>query len=296
MNARETLFHIQLGEVVAPKRVLCDQAHFLSQLSDGTILGRVESKRGNKGHADYFTHAFKLSVPALDYTSTLFEVTHPIDVYPVQVRADDWSMDQECPNAEAFVATVRDILNAPMTKTRLEALRSQALAEVSGEPPIDIDANPRTDPVEPEMLPNPDATTESKEELQAVAPAPALETPPTVEEPVNEVKPEFIEWGEPVELNEDNIAGCPAAQGAAVLYADGNVVFVIYSRTNLKKSLLKQLGSNASPEVSRRRKKGIQLVGGAVDSEYQAESRVTTFVHKKLLGAMRQEKGSSDWA
>lgn len=293
MSARETLFHIQLGEVVAPKRVLCDQAHFLSQLSDGTILGRVETKRGNKGHADYFTHAFKLSVPAIDYTSTLFEVTHPIDVYPVQVRADDWSMDQECPNAEAFVATVRDILNAPMTKTRLEALRSQALAEVSDEPPLD--AHPaNSDAAESET--SPDSEDDQSEEAPAVAaPSPPVETSPQVEEPTNEVRPEFIEWGEPVELSEDNIAGCPAARGAAVLYSKETVLFVIYSPSNLKKSLLKQLGSKANPEVSRNRRNGIQLVGGTVESEYQAESQVTMLVGGTQPYRGLRGDGFSDW-
>lgn len=289
----KNLFTIRLDNIVAPKRVLRDQAAYLAQLSDGTIYGKVETTRGNKGQSEYFIHAFRISVPKIDYSAKLFEVTHPIDVYPVQITSDDWSLERECADAAAFEATVSEILNAPVVKRRLESLRSQAFAEMDSPTPTSAAA----------AIPEPPATPASDEHVPEPASAPApVETPvvaevapPTAPAPEEPAAPAFYDWASPIEFNVQNVDLTPEGRGAAILYTPSeDPVFIIYSN-NLRAALQRQLTGRGSGEVSRRiRSGGLVFVCGAVDSIDRADDEVKSRIGRQMFNGLLGD-GLADW-
>ena len=317
----KNLFNIQLDYLIAPKRVLKNQAEHLSQLSDETIVAYVETARGSQGMDDCFTHSFHIRVPKLSYRAQLFEVTHGIDMYPIQVRNDDWTYEQECPDAVAFEAAVADILNSPETKTRLEALRSQAFAEMEQQPQKELDNARHTpaliDSVEPsdepmvesteQMEPEPESTLEesqpeesSSEQVVEEDVDALLEAEP--EAPAEQVSQEleldedyFVEWGDPIPFDKDNVGMCPAEPGAAIIYTDeGSPLFIAYNK-DIQAGLKRQLGRKASPLVSKARKAGLLFVCGTVRSIDEAEQIIQSRVNTMPFRAMLGDPDSSDW-
>ncbi len=294
----KNLFTIRLDNIVAPKRVLRDQAAYLAQLSDGTIYGKVETTRGNKGQSEYFIHAFRISVPKIDYSAKLFEVTHPIDVYPVQITSDDWSLERECADAAAFEATVSEILNAPVVKRRLESLRSQAFAEMDSPAP-NSSAVAMPDPTE---TPAPDEYVPEPAAAAAPAPAEAPVEAPVVAEvaaaapaPAEPAAPVFYDWASPIEFNVQNVDLTPEGRGAAILYTPSeDPVFIIYSN-NLRAALQRQLTGRGSGEVSRRiRTGGLVFVCGAVDSIDRADDEVKSRIGRQMFNGLLGD-GLADW-
>lgn len=307
----KNLFNIELDYLIAPKRVLKDQAEHISQLSDETILARVETARGSQGMDECFTHSFHIRVPKLSYSAQLFEVTHGIDMYPVQVRNDDWSIEKDCPDASSFESAVSEILNSSETKRRLEALRSQAFAEMDDPPPMEANyaqsaAVPEPTPQEVETpdesvrdaQPNSEVEPEQTEEDQAndeLASDMSTETDEVAEDVFGGEDAYFEEWGDPIEFNEEIVSTCPNQLGAAIIYTlEGSPLFIAYSK-DIQGSLKRQLGRKASPVVSKARKAGLRFVCGTVrsidDAEQTVESRINTMPFRGLLS----DSDSCDW-
>lgn len=298
----KNLFTIHLDYLIAPKQVLKNQAEHISQLSDGTIHARVETARGSQGMDDCFTHTFHIRVPKLAYTAQLFEVTHGIDMYPVQVRDVDWTYEKECIDAQSFEAAVAEILNSAATKRRLEALRSQAFAEMDEPPPIEFDyassatvADQTPDEVEsPIDEPLDHAEVETLDDDDSGSAISMEVEEESVETNESEVD-YFDEWGEPVELTERSLAGCPDQFGAAIIYSnDGSPLFIVCAK-NIRAALERQLGSKASPVVAKAKKSGLLFIAGAArsidDAEQIVESRINTMPFRALLS----DSETSDW-
>lgn len=308
----KNLFNIQLDYLIAPKQVLKDQAEHIAQLSDKTILARVETARGSQGMDECFTHTFHIRVPKLSYSAQLFEVTHGIDMYPVQVRDDDWSFEKECPDAQSFESAVGEILNSSATKRRLEALRSQAFAEMEDPPAIEFDyANssaatedtpdesetPVDEPTveaEIEDVADDQAEEDSGSNVEAEAEAVAAPEPEAVES--LELEDDYFEeWGDPIELNNQSLANCPDQFGAAIIYSnDGSPLFIVCAK-KIRTALKRQLGRKASPVVAKAKKSGLLFICGSARSIDDAEQIVESRINTMPFRALRSDSESSDW-
>jgi hypothetical protein len=284
MNGKN-LFQIQLASLIAPKRVLRDQAYYLSQLSDGLIQAEVITTRGNKAHADCYIHTFQIHVPALDYSDNLFEISHPIDVYPVKVFKQDYSLERECEDAASFEATVAEILNSPDTKTRLEALKSQALAEtVHGQPTEEV-----VRPVAEET-----ASDHSDSEPTSAPATEASNPEESVAADTSQVA-EFYDW-QTTQFDGGHVERVPETSGAAIIYTpDEQPMFIAYSRGNIRESLLRQLSGRGSSAVKRQLHEGLKFACGKVSSQDEAEQTVKSMVGTMPFRALLGDSETSDW-
>ena len=85
-------------KVAPPILILRAQAGGLTKKTRGEVEGRVVTNRLKSD----ISHVFQIIAPALDgYTYNLFEVVHPIELYPLRV----------------FVDPGRDSTSAPMNTT-----------------------------------------------------------------------------------------------------------------------------------------------------------------------------------
>ena len=305
------LFHIELEPPIAPKRVLRDQALFLAELSNGTITARVETTRGNRGTEDYFNHRFRIRVPQLDYTMTLCEVSHPIDVYPLQGHCDEWIVEKECGDSEEFLTTLSQILNSPETKRRLESLKSLALAETDQvDSEVSYESPPAAEEI-PESVAEDDAPpAEAQAETEAEAESDSGDSVEDAAEMLLDPNAEsdseddfgdddfgddfFVEWGEPVELNDANVNRCPESQGAAIIYQNESPLFIAYSG-DIRGSLAKQLGGKANSVIAQSRKNGLTFICGSVSSIDDAENTIESIVKTPMFRALLGDEEANDW-
>jgi len=81
-----------------------EQAALLGQKTQNLVEARVDTRADPYAGAGQFVHTFKLVVPTLDdYTYDLFEVSHPVSLYPVTAHGPGRSL--------AYMAGKRDELN-----------------------------------------------------------------------------------------------------------------------------------------------------------------------------------------
>lgn len=124
-----SVWDLKLGppEVPTPVSVLRKQAKSLGELTEGTVVGKVETVSvGNQ-----ITHQFSLFAPLLNYSYPLFSVTHDgVRLYPVKIStrraigmSEYFAADLQY---EPFVNELREILNYEKVKEAIVALVAQS--------------------------------------------------------------------------------------------------------------------------------------------------------------------------
>jgi hypothetical protein len=122
-----SVWKLELGppQVPTPVSVLRKQAKSLGELTDGMVVGKVETVSGR----DAITHRFSLFAPLLNYSYPLFSVTHDgVHLYPVKISGTRARLDYsaEAADYESFVNEIRAILNDVSVKDAIVALVAQS--------------------------------------------------------------------------------------------------------------------------------------------------------------------------
>src|SRR5580700_1642574 len=86
-----------LEKVRTPKSILQEQASYLTQATEGVLVGSLDDARlSGRGS---FTYDLEVEVPALNgYTFTLLRINHSVELYPVQVTSTSAKVDVTCPD------------------------------------------------------------------------------------------------------------------------------------------------------------------------------------------------------
>ncbi len=115
-----------LGEVEkvrTPRTILLEQAEFLTQATEGSLVAGVDNLTlpGRD-----FRYELNVSVPVLNhYKLAILSVRHNIDLYPIQVQAERPSVDRSCVDEAAFLETLRAILSSSDVRRLLSRLLAQ---------------------------------------------------------------------------------------------------------------------------------------------------------------------------
>ena len=107
---------------VPPVTILRQAASALGQRTNNLVEATIKTSRTGGGELQ---HEFVLVAPALDsYSYTLFSVTHEVLYYPVCVLFEGARLDIH--TEEDFVAKLKEILSAPLTKKIVQSLVAQS--------------------------------------------------------------------------------------------------------------------------------------------------------------------------
>ncbi len=114
---------IKVDEMVTPLSILKEQASLLGQKTQNLVEAEVQTKPLG---AD-FSHSFFLVAPPLDnYRYKLFEIHHPIDMYPVKIVDENGGIRYEPRSQDEFIAKLREVLTSEKTKSVIRALIAQS--------------------------------------------------------------------------------------------------------------------------------------------------------------------------
>jgi hypothetical protein len=119
MQATDFWGEIEATTVRTPLSILREQAAALGPRTKNLVEAKVET-RNNGGK---FIHAFELVVPSLDnYTYQLFEVQHPPELYPIELRGKNILLTTE----DSFMSWLKDPLSSAETRKIVSNLLAQA--------------------------------------------------------------------------------------------------------------------------------------------------------------------------
>jgi hypothetical protein len=132
----EDLWPSDLGiaSIVTPAAILRAQATFLGERTKGVLEGAIDTSSAN----DEVYHQFVIKVPALgNYRYTLFQVHHPVTLYPVIVDQEPTKVtsiselmkvrvNADLPNEDALRAWLRRTFASEATKRIIASLYAQA--------------------------------------------------------------------------------------------------------------------------------------------------------------------------
>lgn len=308
------LIKITLDEQVAPKRIMREQAHFLSQLTNNEIQAKVETKLGEGTRSGQFIHTFQIVVPRLyDYGYELFEVSHGADIYPLKVISSDQLDVYECDDFERFSETIAEILNSPHTKHRLEALKCQVDDEIRGDS-FDGGATaapPAASPAPAEPVTQDESPVVEAPEVAAETPAAAVDTPDTpTDEPMEPMESmesmeedafaEDVYFGidSLLPYNEAYVNKVPDGPGAFIVYSSKNTPLCFgFSSESAKGRLLVHLKGSGSADVRAAMKKGdqLQFAFEETTSRHSAEDMFANRLNKMLFRSLLSEIKPADW-
>jgi hypothetical protein len=73
----------KLEIVRTPKNILMEQANFLTNATEGLLIGQVDDERTSVPH---FRYSLEVRVPGLNnYIFTIIAIDHSLELYPVEV-------------------------------------------------------------------------------------------------------------------------------------------------------------------------------------------------------------------
>jgi hypothetical protein len=109
-------------ERTPPRTFLREQAEALTRRTKGVLEGLVTtSTQGN-----FFLQSLYVVVPSLEnYSYQLLLVVHPVQYYPLDLRALVQDRTIVCQTEEQFKDALREVLQSEQTKRVLEALLGQ---------------------------------------------------------------------------------------------------------------------------------------------------------------------------
>ena len=105
-----------------PILTLKEQASIISNKTGGRIVAAIYSESHDKD----FAYRFMLVAPFLgDYEYELFVVSHPIELYPLEIDADVMAKQFKCKTPEQFQAALRTIFSSPQTSKVIRGILAQ---------------------------------------------------------------------------------------------------------------------------------------------------------------------------
>jgi hypothetical protein len=120
MQATDFWGEIETTAVRTPLSILREQAAALGPRTKNLVEAKVQTTI----YSGYLIHSFNLVVPSVDsYTYQLFQIEHPVDLYPIHVK-DSPPIILE--TEDEFTAWLRERLSAERTRKILSNLLAQA--------------------------------------------------------------------------------------------------------------------------------------------------------------------------
>lgn len=113
-----------------PKRVMQQQAEFLTEDTNGSLVGIVTTRK-DPTDPRTMLHEFTVRVPALGgYKFRLFFISHSMTLYPVTIGSELLSgTSYKCTNIEEVEAGIREVLNNESVKRVINSLYIQSQDE-----------------------------------------------------------------------------------------------------------------------------------------------------------------------
>lgn len=112
-------------EVRTPAQILQEQAVALAELTNGVLLGRVHTRN----HRGKLITDLEVVAPLLDnYTYTLVEVEHSVELYPLVLRNIVEDDEIQCLYEDDFVQELGNLLSSDEVKRIIQSLVSQSRA------------------------------------------------------------------------------------------------------------------------------------------------------------------------
>ena len=123
----------ELQTVRTPRTILLEQAQYLSEETQGKLIGSVVEINHDLSRAlvnplaeKMFYIEFRIKVPALNnYTYTLFSVEHGINLYPANICVEVHPEPIVCNNEEAFEEKLQHFFQSKYVRDILGKLISQ---------------------------------------------------------------------------------------------------------------------------------------------------------------------------
>lgn len=114
-----------MQSVRTPVALLIEQSEFLTNTMEGVLVGRVH-KLKMIGTED-FIYDFDVVVPNLnDYIYTLLRISHPVELYPVDLSAAKPPTVVTCENEKDLEEAVSAVLSSAQVKAVISSLLAQA--------------------------------------------------------------------------------------------------------------------------------------------------------------------------
>lgn len=115
----------ELEIVRTPKKILQEQASFLTTATEASLIGQVDDQRTM---VPDFTYSLEVRVPSLNnYTFTLLSIEHSLELYPLEVKRYALAEPSiRCSNQAAFESLLEGYLSSKEVKSILSKLLSQA--------------------------------------------------------------------------------------------------------------------------------------------------------------------------
>ncbi len=114
---------IKVADMVTPLSILKEQASLLGQKTQNLVEAEVQTKPLGAE----FSHSFFLVAPPLDnYRYKLFEVHHPIDLYPIKIVDENGGVRHEANSQDQFIGQLKEVLTSEKTKSVIKALIAQS--------------------------------------------------------------------------------------------------------------------------------------------------------------------------
>src|SRR5262249_52391162 len=108
--------------VTPPLVILKEQAVAITGKTRQRIYGQVNTTQLGQG----FAHTFSLQPPSLDnYTYALFNATHGVMLYPVEITNYATGAKTQCANPEALIQALKDLFASEHTRKVVAAILAQ---------------------------------------------------------------------------------------------------------------------------------------------------------------------------
>jgi hypothetical protein len=114
----------ELEIVRTPKNILMEQANFLTNATDGLLIGQVNDERTG---FPVFRYSLDVRVPGLsNYIFTVLSIAHYLELYPVEVYLTfKRETMTECETQDEFESLLKEILASKDVRLILSRLLSQ---------------------------------------------------------------------------------------------------------------------------------------------------------------------------
>lgn len=107
-------------DLVTPLSILKAQAASLGKKTNNLLIGETSTETWGTG----FRHVFIIYAPTLDYRLQVFQITHPLEMYPVTGRA--WGgVPTEIENEKELLDWIGSVFNNERTLRTLQSLIAQ---------------------------------------------------------------------------------------------------------------------------------------------------------------------------
>jgi hypothetical protein len=121
--------NIGTTNIVMPKRILEQQADFLSMMTKNRIVANVETSQGRmqKNDENVMIHEFNVNAPSMgNYQFTLLRVIHNFNIYPLRVYDALAEESTEVDTEPQLLETLAVIFASRKTQNAINAIIAQS--------------------------------------------------------------------------------------------------------------------------------------------------------------------------